>query len=134
VGNNSANTEVEHREKALLIREKIKNADLLESWDEFCHTALREVLDHQTMGSYEMPPVEIAAGSPGSHIASHTSGSEEGMLKLGVDLEAFLEEDEHVLDASHGGNLVHNDQLFTMTFREGDFLHHVSESLYSVLG
>lgn len=127
MGNNSANTEVEHREKALLIREKIKDVDLLETWDEFCHTALREVLDHQTMGSYEMPPVEIAAGSsPGSHIASHTNGSEEGMLKLGVDLEAFLEEDEHVVDVSHSGNL-HNDQLFTMTFREGDFLHHVSE-------
>jgi len=124
VGNNSANTEVEHREKALLIREKIQSINLLEAWDEFCHTSLREVLDHQTMGSYEMPPVEITTGSPGNHITSHTSGSEEGMLKLGVDLEAFLEEDEHIVDGSHG---VHsNEQLFAMTFREGDFLHHVS--------
>lgn len=56
----AARLEIEQRERAIAIREKIADADLLAAWDEFSQTKLRQVLDHQTMGSYEMPTTELA--------------------------------------------------------------------------
>jgi hypothetical protein len=71
-------TELDQHEKAALVRSRIEDSKLLEEWDEFSQTRLREVLDHQTMGSYEMPPAEIMNAS-----------SQDDPLKLGVDLDVF---------------------------------------------
>lgn len=85
---------MDQQEKAILIRSKIKDQALLQQWDEFSQTKLRDVLDHQTMGSYEMPPAELM------------TASQDDPLKLGVDLDVF-EDDEDPLDAHHNNQFDH---------------------------
>ncbi len=83
-------TELDQREKAILVRTKINEQNLLREWDEFSQTRLREVLDHQTMGSYEMPPVDFVAAS------------QDDPLKLGVDLDVFGDDDDTPESHHHG--------------------------------
>ena len=54
-----AKADKESRERAVLLREAISDSSLLQVWDNFTYTKLKEILDHQMMGSYEVPNPEI---------------------------------------------------------------------------
>lgn len=82
-------TELDQHDRAILVRNKVNNDLLLEEWDEFSQSKLREVLDHQTMGSYEMPPADLMT-------------SQDDPLKLGVDLDVFGDDD--LADSNDFGN------------------------------
>ncbi len=49
----------ESQERAILLRETIADVSLLQQWDLFTFTKLKAILDHQMMGSYEVPNPEI---------------------------------------------------------------------------
>jgi hypothetical protein len=50
----------ECQERAQELRERIADSDLLNQWDLFSFSKLKAVLDHQMLGSYEVPAPEIS--------------------------------------------------------------------------
>lgn len=54
-----AKADKESRERAVLLRDTISDNNLLQLWDGFTFTKLKAILDHQMMGSYEVPNPEI---------------------------------------------------------------------------
>jgi hypothetical protein len=145
MGDRTSLAENDQRERALLVRGKIRTTIggpgpgmgmmtmgegegegkndsgdaqsllLLSDWDQFAQTKLREVLDHQTMGSYEIPTIDLMAVST------------DDPLKLGVDLDVFGDDDPLGDDNNNGHD---NFARFNNNMTKHHELHEVSYCCY----
>ncbi len=55
-----AKADKESQERALALRERLGDADALTKWDVFTFSKLKAILDHQMVGSYEVPAPELS--------------------------------------------------------------------------
>lgn len=55
-----AKADKESQERALALRERLGDVDALTKWDVFTFSKLKAILDHQMVGSYEVPAPELS--------------------------------------------------------------------------